>query len=128
METKLLLGSVIRVWQGLYFHKGIVSALFPQVMVIHNSKAKGLVVEEPLQLFAEGRAVSIEWTPAPHLAFSVIQRARDCIGHLYDLRRFNCEHHTEFSKGNATESPQLAIWIAFGLLASALLIAAAVSR
>ncbi|MHB8742181.1 MAG: hypothetical protein ACYC9L_03570 [Sulfuricaulis sp.] len=128
METKMQIGSVIRVWHGLYFHKGVISVLFPQVMVVHNSKAKGRVVEEPLHLFAEGGVVSVEWSPFAHAAHAVVARARACLGRLYDVGQFNCEHHTEYAKGNTVESPQLTGWIVFGLVASALLIAAAAAR
>lgn len=128
MKTEMQVGSVIRVWHGLYFHKGVVSALFPQVMVVHNSKARGRVVEEPLHLFAEGGVVSIEWFPLAHVAHVVVARARACLGRRYNLRQFNCEHHTEYAKGKAVASPQLAGWVVFGLIAGTLLIAAAAAR
>lgn len=128
METEMQVGSVIRVWHGLYFHKGVVSALFPQVMVVHNSKARGQVVEEPLHTFAAGGVVSVEWFPLAHVAHVVVARARACLGLRYDIRQFNCEHHTEYAKGNAVESPQLTGWVVFGLMVGALLIAAAAAR
>ncbi len=128
MKTKMQLGSVIRVWQGLYFHKGVVSALFPQVMVVHNSKTRGRVVEEPLYLFAKGGVVSVEWSPFAYVAHTVVARARACLGRLYDLRQFNCDHHTEYAKGNTVESPQLMGWVLLGLVASVLLITSAASK
>lgn len=129
METKSQLGSIVRIWHGLYFHKGVVSEVFPQVMVVHNSKAKGRVVEEPLHLFAEGGVVSVEWTPSlAHAAHAVVARARACLGRRYDVGKFNCEHHTEYAKGNTVESPQLIGWVVFGLVASVLLIASAATR
>jgi hypothetical protein len=128
METKMQIGSIVCVWQGLYFHKGVISALFPQVMVVHNSKTRGQVVEEPLQLFAEGQAINVEWSPSAFMAHAVVARARACLGRRYDVGQFNCEHHTEYAKGNTVESPQLIGWLVLGLVVSVLLITSAATK
>lgn len=122
------LGSIISIWLGFYWHKGVVTSVWPRILVTHNSKSLGYVIEEPFPAFAQGQSVGVEWTPCSYAAFAVVERARECLGQKYKIREFNCDHHTEYAKTGKPDSPQLAAWVGLGILGGLVLIASAAGR
>src|SRR5688572_3418756 len=122
------LGSIISIWLGLYWHKGVVTSTWPHVLITHNSKSLGRVVEESFSAFSQGLRVHVEWTPSDQVAPAVVYRAKQCLGQKYDVSEFNCDHHTEYAKNGKPDSPQLSGWIGLGILGGLLLVAAAAAR
>lgn len=76
-------------------------------LVVHNSKAHGRVVEEPLAAFSEGVDVQILARARPGTGEEVVARARALLGTGYALLRFNCEHLTSLVLTGDAQSPQL---------------------
>ncbi len=125
MSQQLKPGAVISVSHGLYRHKGVVTSTWPRIMVIHASKARGHVVEEPLEDFAEGRSILVENTPELWQGQTIVDRARTRLGQRYVLSKFNCEDLVTFALGHEPHSAQLAGWILVGLLGLLVVIARA---
>lgn len=74
--------------------------------VIHNSRRRGGVVEEPLSSFSEGRPVRAVY-PGRLPPKNVVARARTQIGRPYRLFGNNCEHFVRFAHALHHASPQL---------------------
>lgn len=80
MTQTLEPGTVISVSHGLYRHRGIITTTWPRIMVIHASKARGCVVEEPLEDFAESIAIRVESIPKLWQRQTIVDRARTRLG------------------------------------------------
>jgi hypothetical protein len=119
-QDHLQVGAVISVWHLLYWHKGIVSRVWPSAMVIHNSKSHGRVVEEHIDQFSEGQRPQVVWRPESWQAAFVVSRARTFLGQRYELTKFNCEHLVTAAQGVKPNSEQLGLWIVLGVCAGIL--------
>jgi hypothetical protein len=75
--------------------------------VVHNSKIKGGVVLEHLNVFSDGNPVLIEKRAAPGYEWYVAERALSYRGQNYDLLNFNCEHLASLVHEGQKSSPQL---------------------
>lgn len=105
-----LAGSLVSVqFLGIYRHVGIVSDQWynGKPMVISNSDRAGGVREEPWNVFAAGRAVTVEARQYDTVGHIVIARARSRIGTRYNLLTWNCEHLVRFAQGLSPSSPQV---------------------
>lgn len=105
-----LAGSLISVqFLGIYRHVGIVSDRWcnGKPMVISNSDRAGGVREEPWNVFAAGRAVTVEASQHDTSGHVIIARARSRIGTRYNLLTWNCEHLVQFAQGINSSSPQV---------------------
>jgi hypothetical protein len=85
--------------------------------VIHASKDRMQVVEEPLPTFTEGWGVKVEKRAEAGWSHYVVASARELLGRPYDLVNFNCEHLASFAQDGTAESPQLkrGLWALAGL-------------
>lgn len=99
-------------------HEGIVSDE-EGPLVVHNSKRRRCVVEEPMETFAAGRPVSLvarSPTPAASVAF-----ARAHVGAQRWTYSDNCQAFTRRVSGASIPSPDAhrAGWLAVAALAAA---------
>lgn len=84
-------GDVVGIAYKGVTHTGIVSHVEPgEVRVIHKSKRRGRVVEEPIGEFASGRTVRRVDYPGHLPPEVVVTRARERIGEAWTYRR-NCQ-------------------------------------
>ncbi|MDF2446484.1 MAG: hypothetical protein K0S46_1720 [Moraxellaceae bacterium] len=104
LQHKALPGTTLRVWLGGYWHYGI---LVHGGRVIHNSKQHGHVVEEPINLFSEGRPIETCSEISSHNLLLACLRARQLLGVEYSLFTRNCEHFVRVAHGLIPESPQV---------------------
>ena len=72
---------------GVLRHYGVVTS---RGTVISNSRRHGGVVEQPLDVFANGKSVLNHGPDSDHPAYVVEKRARRKLGHSYDLTSSNC--------------------------------------
>jgi hypothetical protein len=119
-------GTVVFVWIFPWIrHKGIVSDRFSggKPMVISNSARAGGVAEEQWDDFAGHQPIYVEGYPSKLPGWTVVQRARACVGAKYDVFRWNCEHLTTHAHGLTPRSPQIA-WLVGTALAAGMLVVA----
>lgn len=103
---------------GLYRHKGIVSDKWHcgKPMIISNSRRFGGVAEEPWDVFAQGRPVTIERLPSAMPLHQVVARARSLVGAKYNLFDWNCEHLVTYAYGLKPHSQQVTMTLAVAAL------------
>lgn len=111
----------VPVYLGTVRHFGVVSRVHwgSSVYVISASKKLGRVAEEPLHAFALGKDVTRHDDLTPAIPRTqVVQRARSSLGESYGLWFDNCEHFVRGCLGLVRRSPQLAFYLAIGLVAA----------
>lgn len=87
-------GDVVGIAYRGVQHQGIVSEVGDGgVRVVHNSKRRGRVVEEPIERFAAGRRVVRVGYPGALPPDVVVARARERIGEPWGYVR-NCQRFT----------------------------------
>lgn len=120
--TLLQPGARVTVYVGGVRHEGIVSDAFSlgEPYVISNSRRTGLVAEEPLSAFSQGRDLQVLEPLADVPVWWLLLRARSRVGEPWRLLTWNCEHFVRWCYGVRVESPQLQ-------LAGALLLVGAVA-
>lgn len=100
-------------------HEGIVTTDGDSPLVVHNSKRRGRVVEEPIEVFASGRPVSlVARAPAPGASVAF---ARAHVGAHRWSYADNCQTFTRTVSGTSIPSPDAhrAGWLAVAALAAA---------
>jgi hypothetical protein len=96
------LGAILQVWEPYGVrHEGIYVGNW---RVISASKRTGVVCEESLESFSQGRAIAQEY-PSTLSPYAVIAAARAGIGKQWFLFD-NCQHYARACHGNR-RSPQL---------------------
>lgn len=108
--TNVSAGTVVRAGRGFYSHVGMLAGynIAGQRLVLSHSP-KG-IVEEPIDVFAEGNFVNVEGYLGKLNPSEVLARARSQRGATYSLLGRNCEHFVRFAHGIPEESPQLQGW------------------
>ena len=108
--TNVSAGTVVKAGRGFYSHVGMLTGynIAGQRLVLSHSP-KG-IVEEPIDVFAEGNFVYAEGYLGKLNPSEVLVRARSQRGATYSLLGRNCEHFVRFAHGVAIESPQLQGW------------------
>lgn len=108
----IALGDVIEVQTWWGSHPGVVvgfTALGEPVLA-HCSRRRGVVCEEPLRAFADGRPVKHRVLSRALPVDEVIARARAARGRRWHLLHFNCEHFVGHALGLEPRSPQIRAW------------------
>jgi len=114
-------GAIVSInYLGGIEHVGIVSDRFHKgyPMIISASRRTGVVAEERLEDFSDGKEIRVKGFPGSFSVRQVLVRARSMIGTKYNLLKWNCEHFVHWAHGMKVESKQLhrAVMV-FGLLA-----------
>ncbi len=108
---QLTVGTVVRVNNGLWVHRGIVHSFdfsTGTVWIIDNDRARGHVGYQTLEQFSSGKPVFAERFPQNWFeANQIIARAESQLNRGYSLFAFNCEHFVTFALGMVPESRQL---------------------
>jgi hypothetical protein len=105
-------------------HRGLIYLLEEgtPLLVIHNNKGTGVEVVS-WNSFSQGQEVRLRRRPsAPEHASDIWDRAHANIGHAYHALN-NCEHFTDFYKGQQGESPTLQGLVGLGVAVIALIAA-----
>lgn len=107
----LVEGTVVSVSVGPYTHYGVVSQIPFGVdpLIISNSRRLGIVGEESVSDFADGKEVSVVGYPGNLAPSVVLERAKSMLGSKYDPVTWNCEHFYKWAHGLKVESPQLQV-------------------
>jgi hypothetical protein len=107
-------GDVVVVSFGLYNHEGIVSDSWDwtrnEPCVFSATSRRGMVAEEPLSLFRQGRSFTVRPYPSATPRSIVVQRARTMLGRRWSLLFANCEHFVRDAHGLPRISPQVRTW------------------
>lgn len=108
MKT-LSAGDVVSIQLGIIEHFGVVSDKYINGVpcIISNSHKKGMVVEESIQEFANGRAITVHQYSGSLNPIQIISRARSRLGESYNLIKWNCEHFIRWATGLEPKSPQV---------------------
>lgn len=112
-------GSVISIpFLLVYRHLGIVSDRWHggKPMVISNSARRGGVHEEPWDVFAQGKPVTVEKSHSDMPRREAVTQARSRIGTRYDALTWNCEHLVSDARGFRPSSPQVLATLAVVVL------------
>lgn len=96
-------GTVLKLDFGTYFHYGVADGLGN---VIHNSKKRLKVTEEPYENFAEGKEIIVSDITSENPAQAAIN-AKRYLGMPYNLIKSNCEHFARLAHGLEVESTQI---------------------
>lgn len=118
-------GDVVGIAYKGICHTGIVSEVSGSgVRVIHKSKRRGRVVEEPLEAFAAGRPVERIGYPGHLTPEEVVGRARARIGEPWEYRR-NCQRFCASVHGAPMRSRDAdkVVGATFGLLVTTIVVA-----
>ena len=116
-------GTIISTPKGLVRHHGLLSynSSLGSYTAISSSGKYGQVVEEPLEMFANGKQIRNEGYPGNKPPQEVIEIAKSLVGDKYNLFKNNCEHFVRKAHGIKPESPQLLAFILLALSLVALL-------
>lgn len=90
-------------------------------MAISGSKVKGIVVEEPMDEFADGSLVVFQGYISSLSRQEVVARARSMLGERWDVLANNCEHVVSRAHGLQPQSPQLRGAVVLGALGALVL-------
>jgi hypothetical protein len=82
--------------------------------VISASMRAGVVIEESLEVFSGGHPIISKGYPSDLMSGVILAKARNAIGHKWNLFTGNCQHFATWCHGNK-HSPQLQ-WAASGAL------------
>ena len=90
-------------------------------MVISTSARSGGVCEEPWDVFAQRRVVTVDGYLGSLSSGEVLRRAKSLIGVPYHMLVRNCDHFVTYAHGLEPQSPQVALTcvIALGIAALA---------
>lgn len=105
-------GTIVSTKKGLIDHVGILTkgSSFFNNTVISNSGKYGMVIEEPLENFANGNSIKVVGYPGKKSPNEVLTEARSLLGDKYNLFKNNCEHFVRKVHGVNVESPQLFLY------------------
>jgi hypothetical protein len=110
-----------------YRHKGIVSDRWydGKPMVISSSDRAGGAREEPWDVFAQDRVVTVDGYLGGLSSVEVLQRARSLIGTPYHVLIRNCDHFVTYAHGLEPQSAQVVLTCVIALGVAALAVARA---
>lgn len=116
-------GSIVAIdLPGPFKHVGIISdqVMDGSQMVISASRRKGIVAEETIMEFSDGKEVSLIGYPSDKSVLEVLRRAKSMIGAKYNLLKWNCEHFVRWVHGLRVESKQVQTGVGIAIVVTAL--------